>query len=119
VAVSSYRRTARAGDTVFVAGMVGRAADGAPLTDIGSQVDRAIARLREALAEESLELSDVVRLRVFLTDIATWSAPVGPALDAAFGGTFPPATVVGVSALVEPWMGIELEVEAAVRGSQA
>lgn len=114
-----YRRMAFSTRTAHVAGMVGRDPAGGQVSGVVGQARRAVARLADALAEEGpgLQLSDVVRLRVYLTDVRDWSASVLPVLDDAFEGTLPPCTVLGAVALVEDWMEVELEAEAAVRES--
>ena len=63
------------------------------------------------LTEVGTTVASVVRLRVYLLDVQEWSS-AAPVLDAWFGGKLPPTTVVGVVALVEPWMRVEVEVDA-------
>ena len=61
-----------------------------------------------ALAELGAELADVVRTRIYVTDISRW-AEYGRAHGAAFGATMPATTMIEVSALVDPRMLVEVE----------
>jgi enamine deaminase RidA (YjgF/YER057c/UK114 family) len=104
--------TARAGDLITVVGMVGRDAGGAIVEGVVPQTRRALERIEEALAEHGRDRHSLVRLRVYLTDIADWPA-VRDEITLFLGEEWPPAAVVQVQALVDPAMKVELEVDAA------
>jgi enamine deaminase RidA (YjgF/YER057c/UK114 family) len=110
--VPTFRPTAWSGPTLFIAGLVGREHDGSPCPELDRQVTRTVERLGELLASEGLTPRDLVRVRVYLTDVSHWSTLVLPRLAALVDDVMPPATVVGVAALVEPWMAVEIDAEA-------
>jgi enamine deaminase RidA (YjgF/YER057c/UK114 family) len=106
------RTTSRVGDLVAVMGMVGRDASGAVVDGVAAQTRRSMERAEEALAQHGLDRSSFVRLRVYLTSIEDWPV-VREELSGFLGEEWPPAIVVEVSALVEPEMKVEIEVDAA------
>ena len=73
--------------------------------------DRAFAIGIEALAELGFEVRDVVRTRMYVTDIADADA-VGRVHGQVFAGVDPAATMVEVSALIDPLLLVEVELEA-------
>ena len=70
-----------------------------------------IDKLETVLHQAESKLEDIVRLRVFVTDISGWEE-VGRALGETFKKIKPAQTLVGVSALVDPKMMVEIEAEA-------
>ncbi len=107
--VVGYSRAVAAGDLVFVSGCTSVA--GAEFVHEGAacaQTAQAISNVRDALAELGLTLSNVVRTRMFVTDIARWEE-YGRAHGAAFGESMPATSVIGVSALIDPRMLVEIE----------
>lgn len=93
-------------------GMVGRSPAGEVVDGVVAQTRRSLERLEEALAEHGIERASLVRLRVYLTNMSDWPA-VRDEITAFLGDEWPPAVVVGVSALVEASMHIEIEADAA------
>ena len=75
----------------------------------------ALRRIEAALQEAGATLSDVVRTRMFVTDITQWR-DVGAVHAEVFGDIRPAATMVEVSALIDPAMLVEIEVDAYVPG---
>ena len=70
--------------------------------------------MNAALAQVGADVSQVVRTRMFVTDIARdWEA-VGRAHAEVFGAVRPATTMVEVRALIEPWMRVEIEADAVV-----
>ncbi|WP_354700020.1 Putative aminoacrylate peracid reductase RutC [Paraconexibacter sp. AEG42_29] len=114
-ATVGYSRVVRAGAHVWVAGCTAAGEDGAVLggDDPGAQAAAAIAAIERALLTVDAALMDVVRTRIFLTDIAHWEA-VGRAHGARFAGVRPVATMVAVSALIDPRLLVEIEADAYV-----
>jgi enamine deaminase RidA (YjgF/YER057c/UK114 family) len=107
--VIGYSRAVAAGDFVFVSGCT--SVLGAQIVHDGdayAQTVQAISNVRAALGELGLSLSDVVRTRMFVTDMAR-SAEYGRAHGAAFGDVRPAASMIGVTALIDPRMLIEVE----------
>jgi enamine deaminase RidA (YjgF/YER057c/UK114 family) len=107
--VVGYSRAVAAGDFVFVSGCTSVAgAEFVHEGDAYAQTAQAISNVRDALAELGLALSDVVRTRMFVTDIARWEE-YGRAHGAAFGDIMPATSMIGVSALIDPRMLVEVE----------
>jgi enamine deaminase RidA (YjgF/YER057c/UK114 family) len=100
-----YSRAVRIGPHVAVAGTTG-AGD-----DITSQARDALRRIATALHEVGASMSDVIRTRMFVTDISLWPE-VAAVHSEAFGSIRPAATMVEVTALIAPQLLIEIEVDA-------
>lgn len=115
-AIGGYSRAVRFGDLVFVAGTTAMK-DGKLVGpgDVVAQTRQTMTTITTALHEAGASLADVVRYRVFLTDIDD-NKQVIPILGEYFGEVRPAGTLVAVSALVDPAMRIEIEVDA-IRGS--
>jgi len=107
--VVGYSRAVAAGDFVFVSGCTS-VADGVFVHegDAGAQTAQAIANVAQALDGLGAGLGDVVRTRMFVTDMSRWEE-YGLAHGAAFGESMPATSMVGVAALVDPRMLIEVE----------
>jgi enamine deaminase RidA (YjgF/YER057c/UK114 family) len=117
--VVGYSRAVAAGDLVFVSGCTSVAgAEFVHEGDAYAQTAQAISNVRDALAELGLTLPDVVRTRMFVTDIARWEE-YGRAHGAAFGEIMPATSMIGVSALIDPRMLVEVEAVAYHPGAGA
>jgi len=103
------------GSLVFVAGTTAAAEDGGAVggDDAGAQTREALRRIGLALARVGAGFDDVVRTRLYVTDIGRW-AEVGAAHAEVFAGTRPAATMVEVSRLIDPALLVEIEVDAVV-----
>ncbi len=108
-----YCRALRAGNQVFVTGTAPVGEDGATVApgDAYAQTRRCLEIVRDALAPLGASLSDVVRTRMFVTDIARWE-DYGRAHSEVFADHPPCTTMVEVQALIAPDMLIEIEVDA-------
>jgi len=107
--VVGYSRAVAAGDYVFVSGCTSvLGADFVHEGDAYAQTAQAISNVRAALDELGAALSDVVRTRMFVTDISRWEE-YGRAHGAAFGDVMPATSMIGVSALIDPRMLVEVE----------
>lgn len=106
-ATVGYSRAVRTGPYVVVAGTTG-AGD-----DIATQARDALNRIEIALQEVGASLTDVIRTRIYVTDISLWRE-VGEVHAAAFSDVRPAATMVEVSALIAPGLLVEIEVDAYV-----
>ena len=115
--VVGYSRAVREGNHVFVAGTTAANADGsiAGGADPYLQAVRCFEIISEALAEAGASRADVVRTRMFVTNIAQWQE-FGRAHGEYFKDVRPAATMVQVAALIDPAMLIEVEVDAIVQG---
>jgi enamine deaminase RidA (YjgF/YER057c/UK114 family) len=112
-AVAGYSRAIVVGDSCWVAGTTDAGPDGlsAHPGDIGAQTRAILAIIERALADAGFGLADVVRTRMFVTDM-TRSAEVIAVHGEVFGEIRPAATLVEVSALIESTAMIEIEAEA-------
>ncbi len=112
-AVAGYSRAIVVGDSCWVAGTTDAGPDGlsAHPGDIGAQTRAILDIIERALAEAGFALADVVRTRMFVTDM-TRSAEVIAVHGEVFGEIRPAATLVEVSALIESTVMIEIEAEA-------
>ena len=79
--------------------------------DARAQTLQALANIERALARLGASLADVVRTRIYVTDITQWEA-VGRAHGEVFGQILPATTMVEVSRLIDPRMLVEIEAEA-------
>jgi len=108
--IIGFSRAVRVGDTVYVSGTVGRDDDGQPTGegDVYAQAKQTIRNIEKALVTAGASLKDVVRTRMYLTDISKWEE-AGRAHGAAFGDIRPASTMIEVSRLADPWMLVEIE----------
>ena len=109
-----YSRAVRVGPWIAVAGCSAAAADG-PVggPDIGAQTRECLRRVENALTEAGASLADVIRTRVFVTDMSAWQE-IGRIHAEVFDGVLPASTIVEVSALVLPDLLVEVEADAIV-----
>ena len=104
-----YSRAVRVGAHVMVAGTTGAG----PVGDIAAQTRDALRRIEIALHDAGAVLADVVRTRIFVTDISRWRE-VGAVHAQVFGDIRPASTMVEVSALIAPELMVEIEADAYV-----
>ncbi|SOX53255.1 RidA family protein [Mycobacterium ahvazicum] len=106
-ATVGYSRAVRVGPCVTVAGTTGAG----PANDIGAQAQDALRRIEIALHEAGASLTDVVRTRIYVTDISRWRE-VAAVHARVFSEIRPVATMVEVSALIAPGLLVEIEADA-------
>src|SRR4051812_22660258 len=110
--IVGYSRAVRVGPFVSVAGTTGLGADGKVVPGgMYAQAKRAIEIAAAALAEAGASLEDVVRTRLFVTDIAQWEA-VARAHGEAFSAIRPATAMIQVTAFIDPEMLVEIEMDA-------
>src|ERR1700744_6766947 len=102
-----YSRAVRIGPHVAVAGTTGPGTT----DDIGDQTREALRRIDIALNEAGASLSDVIRTRIYVTDISRWRE-VAVVHAEVFGEIRPAATMVEVAALIAPELLVEIEADA-------
>jgi len=114
-ATVGYSRAVRVGDHIFVAGTTSTNADGTVygVGDPAAQVRRCFEIIAAALTEAGATLEDVVRTRMFVTDISRWEE-YGRAHGEVFAAIRPAATMVEVAALISPEHMVEIEVDAMI-----
>lgn len=114
-----YSRAVRVGDTIHVSGTTAvRDGQVVGAGDPYAQTMVALEIVTAALAELGATPADVVRTRMFVTDISRWEE-YGRAHGEVFGDVRPTASMLEVSALIHPDLLVEIEAEAIVGGAGA
>lgn len=113
--VVGYSRAVRVGRMVFVSGTTGIDADGEVVgrQDPHAQTAQALANVAAALETLGAGLADVVRTRMFVTNIDDWQE-VGRAHGEVFGELRPATSMVEVSRLIAPELLVEIEADAVI-----
>jgi enamine deaminase RidA (YjgF/YER057c/UK114 family) len=109
--VIGYSRAVKVGPYVHVSGTTGSNAEGKVVGGMQEQTTQALKNIEAALAQAGASLADVVRTRMYLTDIGQWEA-AGRAHGEFFGEIRPASAMVEVSRLIAPEMLVEIEVDA-------
>jgi enamine deaminase RidA (YjgF/YER057c/UK114 family) len=115
VGYSRVVRVGGAGTHVFVSGTTA-SSEGAPIAGLGAeaQARATLQIILRALAAAGARAEHVVRTRMFVVDIAANGAAVGRAHGEVFGAVRPAASMLGVAALIDPLMIVEIEADAIV-----
>jgi len=108
-----YSRAVVAGNTIYVSGTCGVEADGTVAPDMYGQAKRALEIINAALGQAGAGLKDVVRTRIFTTDVSKFEE-IAKAHGEAFSHVRPATTIVEVVRLVDECFLIEIEAVAVI-----
>ena len=115
--IAGYSRAVRIGNIIEVAGTTAVDTEGQVVGagDISKQTDYIFNKIRNALNDAGSKMSDVIRTRMYLTDINDWET-VALVHGDIFSDIKPVSTLVEVSGLIDEELLIEIEVSAVVSG---
>jgi reactive intermediate/imine deaminase len=116
--IVGYSRAVKMGNLIFVTGTTATNETGEVMGegDMYKQAKQTLSNIERVLARAGATMKDVVRTRIFVTDISRWEE-VGRAHAEHFRDVRPATTMVEISKLIDPKMLVEIEADAVLSGS--